>query len=151
MENPVIKGYGPFQTVFPFWDIAWESSFQKAVTSGHAGRVGDGIGKNEMKMGWKLSFSVQCRQARNEASCIENWRLHYTKGGWRKPNLTAVHVKTTQECKLTTRLIGASSATLPFSKANAVLGCGQTTTGIFLPSFGYKMLRGLPTKWRRGY
>lgn len=64
--------------------------------------------------------------------------------------MTAVHVETTQEYKLTTRLTGASSATLPFSKANAVLGCGQTTTGMFLPSFGYKMLRGLPTDWRPG-
>lgn len=49
--------------------------------------------------------------------------------------MTAIHVKTTQECKLTTRLIGASSATLPFSKADAVLGCGQTTTGIFFAQF----------------
>lgn len=50
--------------------------------------------------------------------------------------MTAVHVKTTQECKLTTRLIGASSVTLPFKNLMLCWAVVRPQLEFFCPVLG---------------
>jgi hypothetical protein len=104
MENPMMK----IRRASTFSDC-----FTRVVTSRDSGMVGDRIGNIEMER--KSLFSVKGRQARPGTSCIENWKLQYPRAGWRKSNLTAVRVKTTQVFA-DHEINGASSVTLPFQQ-----------------------------------
>lgn len=121
----------------------------KGYTSGHSGKTGGEL--VGMKWKWDENPYFLLNTGRlgmgHSAFRIE---LHYTKAGWRKPNLTAVDGKTTQECKLTTRLIEASSVTLPFKRRRLCWAVVWPQLEYFCPVL-VQMLKRMPTKWSPGW
>lgn len=56
METPVIKGLRTFSNCVPLLECSMGKLIPKGCTSGHSGKVGDRIGKSEMKQNESLHF-----------------------------------------------------------------------------------------------